>query len=35
MLFFALILRPRVNRIVSIALGILYTLTVTAGAIGE
>ena len=35
MVFIALILRPRVNRIVNIALGIVYALTVIAGAIGE
>ena len=31
----ALILRPRVNRIANIALGIIYALTIVAGAIGE
>jgi Family of unknown function (DUF6326) len=35
MVFFGLILRPRVNRIVNIALGIVYALTIIAGAIGE
>ncbi len=35
MLFCALILRPRVNRIANIVLGIVYALTVVAGAIGE
>jgi hypothetical protein len=35
MVFFALILRPRVNRIANITLGILYALTIIAGAIGE
>ena len=35
MVFVALILRPRVNRIAYIALGILYALTIIAGAIGE
>jgi Family of unknown function (DUF6326) len=35
MVFFGLILRPRVNRIVNIALGIVYALTIVAGAIGE
>src|SRR5215204_5146544 len=35
MVFCALILRPRVNRIVNIALSIVYTLTIIAGAIGE
>ena len=35
MVFFTLILRPRVNRITNIALGIIYALTIIAGAIGE
>lgn len=35
MVFCALILRPRVNRIVNIALSIMYALTIIAGAIGE
>src|ERR671910_1482533 len=35
MVFLALVLRPRVNRIANIALGILYALTIIAGAIGE
>jgi len=35
MVFCSLILRPRVNRIANIALGILYALTIIAGAIGE
>jgi hypothetical protein len=35
MVFCALILRPRVNRIANIALGIIYALTILAGAIGE
>ena len=35
MVFFALILRPRVNRIANIALSIVYALTIIAGAIGE
>jgi hypothetical protein len=35
MVFCALVLRPRVNRIVNIALGIMYALTIIAGAIGE
>ena len=35
MVFCALILRPRINRIANIALGIVYALTVIAGAIGE
>ena len=35
MVFLALILRPRVNRIANIALGIVYALTIVAGAVGE
>jgi hypothetical protein len=35
MVFGALVLRPRVNQIANIALGILYALTIIAGAIGE
>ena len=35
MVFGALILRPRVNRIANIALSITYALTIIAGAIGE
>lgn len=35
MVFCALILRPRVNRIANIALSIMYALTIIAGAIGE
>ena len=35
MVFCALILRPRVNRITNIALSIVYGLTIIAGAIGE
>lgn len=35
MVFGALVLRPRVNRIVNIALGIIYALTIIAGAMGE
>ena len=35
MVFVALVLRPRVNRIANIALGIVYALTIIAGAIGE
>jgi hypothetical protein len=35
MVFLALILRPRVNRIANIALGIVYALTIIAGAVGE
>src|ERR671935_2323137 len=35
MVFCALILPPRVDRIANIALGIVYVLTIIAGAIGE
>ncbi len=35
MVFLALVLRPRINRVVNIALGIIYALTIVAGAIGE
>ncbi len=35
MVFCALILRPRVNRIVNIALSALYAATIIAGAMGE
>jgi Family of unknown function (DUF6326) len=35
MVLVTLILRPRVNRIVNIALAILYAVTIIAGAIGE
>jgi hypothetical protein len=35
MVFLALVLRPRVARIANIALGILYAITIIAGAIGE
>ena len=35
MVFGALVLRPRVNRVVNIATAILYALTIVAGAIGE
>jgi hypothetical protein len=35
MVFGALVLRPRVNRIANIALGIVYALTIVAGAVGE
>jgi hypothetical protein len=35
MVFCALILRPRVNRIANIALSIMYALTIVAGAIDE
>ena len=35
MVFGALVLRPGVNRTVNMALGIMYSLTIIAGAIGE
>jgi Family of unknown function (DUF6326) len=35
MVFGALVLRPRVNRLANIALGIVYALTIVAGAVGE
>lgn len=35
MVFAALVLRPRISRIVNIALSIIYALTIVAGAIGE
>ena len=35
MVFGALVLRPRVDRIANIALSIVYALTIVAGAIGE
>jgi hypothetical protein len=35
MVFLALVLRPRVSRIANIVLGIIYALTIIAGAIGE
>jgi hypothetical protein len=35
MVFGALVLRPRVNRMANIALGIVYALTIVAGAVGE
>jgi len=35
MVFLALNLRPRVSRIANIVLGIIYALTIIAGAIGE
>jgi hypothetical protein len=35
MVFCALILRPRVDRITNIALSIVYAVTIVAGAIGE
>ena len=35
MVFGALVLRPRIDRLANIALGIIYALTIIAGAIGE
>ncbi len=35
MVFLALVLRPRVNRIANIALGVVYALTIVGSAIGE
>ena len=35
MVFGALVLRPRINRIVNIALGIIYATTIIAGMVGE
>jgi hypothetical protein len=35
MVFGALVVRPRVNRIANIALSVTYALTIVAGAIGE
>src|SRR5215208_7798782 len=35
MVFVALVLRPRVDRIANIALAVLYALTIVAGAVGE
>ncbi len=35
MVFGALILRPRVNRIANVALSIMYAVTIIAGAVGE
>ena len=35
MVFLSLILRPRIDRIANIALGVVYALTIIAGAIGE
>jgi hypothetical protein len=35
MVFLALVLRPRINRIANIALGTVYALTVIGAAIGE
>ncbi|MGE5460431.1 MAG: hypothetical protein ACM3WR_07380 [Solirubrobacterales bacterium] len=34
-MFGALILRPRINRVVNIALSVVYALTIIGGAIGE
>jgi hypothetical protein len=35
MVFCALVLRPRFNRIANVALGVVYALTIIGGAIGE
>ena len=35
MVFLALVLRPRFNRIANIVLGVAYALTISAGAVGE
>ena len=35
MVFLSLILRPGVNRVANIVLGVIYALTIVAGAIGE
>ncbi len=35
MVFGALVLRPRINRVVNIALSVVYALTIVGGAIGE
>jgi len=35
MVFCALVLRPRVDRVANIALSIIYALTIIVGAIGE
>jgi hypothetical protein len=35
MVFGALVLRPEVNRIANIVLGVLYALSIVAGAVGE
>ena len=35
MVFAALVLRPKVNRLANIGLGIIYALTIVAGAVGE
>ncbi len=35
MVFAALVLRPRLNRVLNVALGVVYATTVVAGAVGE
>ena len=35
MVFLALVLRPRADRVANIALAVVYALTIVAGAIGE
>jgi len=35
MVFFALVLRPRINRIANIALSIIYAITIIVGMVGE
>lgn len=35
MIFFSLVLRPRLNRFVNMALSLVYAVTITAGAAGE
>jgi hypothetical protein len=35
MVFGALVLRPRINRIANLALSVVYALTISAGAVGE
>lgn len=35
MVFGALVLRPRINRIANVALSIIYAITIIAGAVGE
>jgi hypothetical protein len=35
MVFCTLVLRPRLNRVANIALGIVYTVTIVVGAVGE
>ena len=35
MVFLALVLRPRVNRIANLVLAVVYAITIVAGAIGE